>query len=440
MTLTSSTLSGGASDNDYGYIVGSDHYPDIFVGRFSAENTSHVQTQVLRTLNYEKMPDAAPGYYQRAMCIASAEGTGDDGEYDWEHQRNIRTKYMNYTYTYGAGGYEMTDTWTIFGDPSLMVRTATPAAMTVTFPGDLPVGSDQITVYCDQEGARVAVSKNYQLLGSGIVSSGSANVFFGQVNTEDTLIVTVTAFNCLPVIDTVFITDLEMVYVSSTAFHGNLDEVAPGEQNVEVLGVKVIMSGSQNPFDLLSLTFNMNGTTNLSDVTSLRVYYTGNNAAFSANTLFGTGAVSAGAVTITGTQTLTGGFNHFWLAYDIDPAAIPGNHLDAGCSEVIFAGVTGSQVPSVTHPAGYRQVALDYSIPTYTYWLGHTNEWNNPANWSDGTVPGPDSHVIIPEILMGDHYPAVFGGSNPVIDLLELEPGSNLNVPNGITITIGNNR
>ncbi|MFO7614565.1 MAG: hypothetical protein R6W71_08005 [Bacteroidales bacterium] len=71
-------------------------------------------------------------------------------------------------------------------------------------------------------------------------------------------------------------------------------------------------------------------------------------------------------------------------------------------------------------------------------WLGHTNEWNNPANWSDGTVPGPESHVIIPEILMGDHYPAVFTGGNPEIDLLELEPGSNLNIPDGITITIGN--
>ncbi|MFO7613046.1 MAG: C25 family cysteine peptidase, partial [Bacteroidales bacterium] len=669
--VPTSSTSAGDSDNDYGYIVGNDHYPDVFVGRFSAESVSHVQTQVLRTLNYEKMPDAAPGYYQRAMCIASAEGTGDDEEYDWQHQRNIRTKYMNYTYTYGAelydgsqggedatgnptaamvageintgtgiisytghgsttnwstsgfsntninsltnnsmlpfiisvacvngnfvsttcfaeawlrathngdpsgavatimstinqtwsppmrgqdemvdilvetypnnikrtfggicmngcmnmndeygaGGEEMTDTWTIFGDPSLMVRTAAPAAMTVTFPGDLPVGSDQVTVNCDQEGARVAVSKNYQLLGSGIVSNGSANVFFGQINQEDTLTVTVTAFNCLPVIDTLIITNQDMAFVSSTAFHGNLGELAPGEQDAEALGVEVLMSGSQNPFDLLSLTFNMNGTTDLSDVTALKVYYTGSSSTFGTSNLFGTGAVSAGSITITGAQALTGWVNHFWLAYDIDAAAAignmidaectgliisdsslvtrtpditapsgsrlindgmeltvltttqpntqtvasgdqnvdiicvevtttgtplplqvnsltistsgttdlndissikvyytasatfntnelygtaapgsevvitgikilneginyfwvaydvasgagPGNHLDAGCTEVVFAGVTGSQVPSVTHPAGYRQVELNYCIPTYNSGTG----------------------------------------------------------------------
>jgi hypothetical protein len=519
---TSSTTA-GHSDNNYSYIVGNDHYPDIFVGRFSAENNAHVQTQVLRTLNYEMQPDLAPGYYQRAMGIASAEGPGDDGEYDWQHQRNIRTDYMGFTYTYGAelydgsqggqdatgnptpamvsneintgtgiisytghgsntswgttgfsntnvagltntnklpfilsvacvngnfvgytcfaeawlratyngqpsgavatimstinqswnppmqgqdemvdilvesyatnikrtfggicmngcmnmndvygsGGADMTDTWTIFGDPSLMVRTAAPAAMTVTHLGDLPVGASQLTVYCDQEGARVAVSHdNYQLLGTAIISGGSAEITFGQINTLDTLTVTVTAFNCRPSIDTVFVTNSEMSYVSCTSFHSNLEDAGPGELNTEVLGIKVMMSGSLDPVDLVSLTVNMNGTTSLADVDGLKVFYTGNSSTFAATNLFGTAGVASGSITITGDQALAGGYNHFWLAYDLNPSAVTGNYIDAQCTQVHFSGYQGVQVPAITSPAGYRLVQLNYCIPAYIYGTG----------------------------------------------------------------------
>ena len=57
-TNTGSGL-GGPSDNAYGYIVGNDHYIDVFIGRFSAENVAHVQTQVSRTLCLLYTSDAA---------------------------------------------------------------------------------------------------------------------------------------------------------------------------------------------------------------------------------------------------------------------------------------------------------------------------------------------------------------------------------------------
>jgi hypothetical protein len=429
-----SSTTAGDSDNDYGYIVGSDHYPDIFVGRFSAETNAHVQTQVERTLDYEINPSTMLGSFPRAMCIASDQGsgTGDEGEADWEHERNIRTDYMNFTYsygaelydgshggedasgnptssmvateintgigiisytghgstyswstsgfgssgvnnltnnsmlpfilsvacvngnfvnytcfaeawlratnngepsgaiatimstinqswappmrgqdemvdilvesypnnikrtfggicmngcmdmndTYGSAGYSMTDTWTIFGDPSLMVRTATPSSMTVSHVPVLTFGAGQLRVNCDQEGARVAISDDYQLLDYGFVNSGSAEVNFTPYSTEDTLTVTVTAFNSIP-----SITDLIIL------------------------------------------------------------------------------------------------------------------------------------------PPGY--------------WLGLTNEWNNPSNWSDGVVPGSDTQVVIPTVLVGSNYPEDFGGTDPVIDMLDLEDGATLNLPSGVTVTIG---
>lgn len=97
--LPTFTAAGGGSDPSFGYITGSDHYQEILVGRFSAENVAQVQTQVTRSVNYEKTPSIAPGNYNHAVGIGSAEGPGDDSEYDWEHQRNMLTDLLAFTYT-----------------------------------------------------------------------------------------------------------------------------------------------------------------------------------------------------------------------------------------------------------------------------------------------------------------------------------------------------
>jgi hypothetical protein len=93
-------LNGVASDPSYGYIVGSDHYADLFVGRFSAENIGQVQTQVNRTIAYERDPQVGAEWYEKGVGIASSQGTGDDNEYDYEHVRNIRTLLLNFTYSF----------------------------------------------------------------------------------------------------------------------------------------------------------------------------------------------------------------------------------------------------------------------------------------------------------------------------------------------------
>ncbi|HEC82241.1 MAG TPA: hypothetical protein ENI42_07475, partial [Thermoplasmatales archaeon] len=92
-------VDGHASDPSYSYIVGNDHYPDLFVGRFSAENSDHVDTQVERSVNYEKYPDNNGDWYHKGTGIASNQGPGDDGEYDYQHIRNIRSDLLDYTYT-----------------------------------------------------------------------------------------------------------------------------------------------------------------------------------------------------------------------------------------------------------------------------------------------------------------------------------------------------
>lgn len=97
--VPSLSAAGGASDPSYSLVAGGDSYPDIFVGRFSAESTSQVDTQVLRSVEYEKLPQAAADWYHKGTGIASAEGPGDDNEYDNVHMNNIRVDLLASTYT-----------------------------------------------------------------------------------------------------------------------------------------------------------------------------------------------------------------------------------------------------------------------------------------------------------------------------------------------------
>jgi hypothetical protein len=351
------TASGGGSDNTYGYFTGDDHYQEIFVGRFSAENTTHVTTQVNRSINYELTPTTNPNKYNRVIGIASNQGPGDDGEYDYQHIRNIGTDLLAFTYvaptvelfdgsqggndaagnptptmvgneintgagiinycghgsdnSWGTSGfsstnvaaltntdmqpfiwsvacvngnfvpgtcfaeawlratynglpsgavatfmstinqswnppmegqdemvdilcehytsnikrtfaglsingcfkmnetyadYAMTDTWTVFGDPSLMVRTAVPVTLSVTHASFIYMNSTQFVVNCTTPNAFVALTINNQIIGTGRIPSsgpGTVTITFPAITSGSNLKIAVTAFNKIPYIQTI---------------------------------------------------------------------------------------------------------------------------------------------------------------------------------------------------------------------------------------------
>ena len=344
---------GGPSDNAYGYVVGNDHYADIFIGRFSAETEAQVQTQVQRTLDYEKNPQfLTDDWYTSVIGIASDQGPGDDNEMDFEHVRNQQTKLLAYTYTwnpelfdgsqggndapgnpstslvstevnngaslilytghgsktswgtsgfsnnnvnqltnvgklpfiwsvacvngdftngtacfaeawlraslggqptgalaflgstinqswnspmegqdamtdiliesdstnikrtfaglsingcmkmidsYGSDGANMADTWTIFGDPTIMVRTAVPQPMDVAYDTMLFVGDSLLAVYCGVNAARVTATLGDSILSSSLVVNDTAILAFPALTMpNDTIHLVVTAYNMLP--------------------------------------------------------------------------------------------------------------------------------------------------------------------------------------------------------------------------------------------------
>jgi len=92
-------VSGGASDPTYSKLAGNDNYPDIMVGRFSAQTAAQVDTQVERTIEYENLPATQQDWFWRGTGIASNQGPGDDGEYDNQHIDNLRVLLLAYGYT-----------------------------------------------------------------------------------------------------------------------------------------------------------------------------------------------------------------------------------------------------------------------------------------------------------------------------------------------------
>lgn len=382
--IPADNLAAGYSDNSYTYVAGDDHYPDLFIGRFSAESVEHAETMVNRSMSYEQAPFSSNNY-KNAVSIGSEDATsstdpssgntgmGDDNEADWHHLMNINTDLLGFTYTnvlelyeggpypgsndapgypnntelleaindgvglinytghgsseefvttgfnntdidnltntetfpfifsvacvngefmnttcfaekwlratddndnptgavavimstinqswnppmsgqdemndilteqysdnirrsfgaitmqgcmkmnddYGSGGDEMTDTWTIFGDPSLMVRTDKVGQLTASYEEIIPIGATTLEVSSNYEDAVVALTNNNELLAEGVIINGQVVLNFETITDVDEYTLTITAFNATPYIGSVQSIVLEGPYIIEDQF------------------------------------------------------------------------------------------------------------------------------------------------------------------------------------------------------------------------------
>jgi len=91
---------GQISDIFYGQFY-SGNYMDILIGRMSAETIAHVQTQVQRTIHYERDITTTDTWLSTGIGLAHNEGTGqghDGGENDYVHMDNIRDRLLDHGY------------------------------------------------------------------------------------------------------------------------------------------------------------------------------------------------------------------------------------------------------------------------------------------------------------------------------------------------------
>ncbi|MDZ4669045.1 MAG: GEVED domain-containing protein, partial [bacterium] len=133
-----------------------------------------------------------------------------------------------------------------------------------------------------------------------------------------------------------------------------------GAINQQVIGVQVAVTGAANPLNITSLNFNTNGTTSLSDISNLKVWYT-TSSSFDTSTQFGSTLTSpTSTFSISGNQQLSGGCsgNFFWLTYDVNSGATPSNILDAECLQINYDSLSNARIliPIVTAPIGNRSL------------------------------------------------------------------------------------
>ncbi|MFT3793880.1 BNR-repeat neuraminidase N-terminal domain-containing protein [Flavobacterium sp.] len=143
-----------------------------------------------------------------------------------------------------------------------------------------------------------------------------------------------------------------MVYTSSTSAQLT-GSVCTSATNVPVLRMEVVTTNAVSPLTLTSLTINGNGTSNLSDVATYRIYYTGTSATFSTATpiIAATTGLTTSNIVVTpsGTVTLSEGTNYFWLVYNL-AGTVTGPALDAEFTAVALSA--GGGTPTVTAPSG----------------------------------------------------------------------------------------
>jgi gingipain R len=92
------TLKGSYEQADcdpcYGMVDGDDDYPDLLVSRISVRSVAQAEYQIGKLIKYEKDPDPTADWYERAIGVASSQGSPTD----WERCEELREDLEAYGY------------------------------------------------------------------------------------------------------------------------------------------------------------------------------------------------------------------------------------------------------------------------------------------------------------------------------------------------------
>jgi len=116
------------------------------------------------------------------------------------------------------------------------------------------------------------------------------------------------------------------------------DEVMRNSQDNPMQQIKINVSGDKNPLSIINMKFDATGTTDVSDITASKLYYTAHNASFSTDNLLGTlSSVVEGENVLTLDEPMTiteNGDYYLWLTFDIAEEATASNTVAANALNV----------------------------------------------------------------------------------------------------------
>ena len=144
--------------------------------------------------------------------------------------------------------------------------------------------------------------------------------------------------------------DSNAQYISSTVEQVSSTSVLPGSINNPINRLKIEIG--PNAVSLFAIFLSTANTNNpASNVDSLHVFYTGNNATFTSTNPFGTTLQNPFSnVMFTGNLPLTTGTNYFWIVTDLNDSAAVCDSIDFICYSIYLSG--GTVTPAITDPPG----------------------------------------------------------------------------------------
>jgi hypothetical protein len=161
-----------------------------------------------------------------------------------------------------------------------------------------------------------------------------------------------------------YVSVTDMAYVSSVVKQTPKVVNSPF-LNAQVACLEIVTDHLANPLQITALNIDLSGTTLLSDISAVKIYYTGKNANFSPENLLvqTTASPSDNLLALPVSQVLMPGTNYFWVAYDVAVSAAKGNLLDVAVPSFELTGTSANSfVPSVTNPAGALTINADAFI------------------------------------------------------------------------------
>ncbi len=168
------------------------------------------------------------------------------------------------------------------------------------------------------------------------------------------------------------------VYAASSVTQPNLTDVKQYSINNNVLRIKISGSGNCGA-SVTRFTFSTNGnngtgTDSVRNISTAKIYYTGNSSVFTTSSFFGSCISPSGNFVITGSINQLNGDNYFWLCYDVPGDAytgLDGNKVDASLTSFVVGGnlITNMTTPS---PTGYRKV-----VPAEFYYSRSSGNWTD---------------------------------------------------------------
>ncbi|MBI4645132.1 MAG: hypothetical protein HY738_00710, partial [Bacteroidia bacterium] len=187
--------------------------------------------------------------------------------------------------------------------------------------------------------------------------------------------------------------------------------------------MQIVTSGGLNPLQVSSFSLNTTGSSSPSDITIAKLWSTGTSSTFATTNKIGSVFSPNGVFTFNVSEELTEGTNYFWLTYNISNIATVNNFVDAECNSIT---VGSAQTPSVTAPAGNRQITA-YTSGAYCSVTGTgtnyyiTNVTFNSIN-NTSVLSGTNNY----NDYTGSIYTTIYPGSNYSVSAIIAKPDNGL--------------